>query len=427
LSKDLVIELDRNKIEKVINNLISNALKFTPKDGRIQVSLVQVSDTSYLEIKVKDSGRGIHPDDLKHIFERYFQSKTNTALEGGTGIGLALTKELVELMDGTISVHSEVGKGTVFEIKMPYQLAVDSEQNTVDSEQLAVTNLRGFQNLRDLNQPKTSTEKDTILLVEDNPSLQEFVYSILEPYYNVTITGNGVEALEQLATGNWQLVLSDVMMPEMDGFTLLEKVKTNDDFCSIPFILLTARADIQDKLHGLRIGVDDYMTKPFEVEELLLRIRNLITNSKNRVFEIDEEEVENTPALTAIPRTAKKKVEEKIIEKVQITSADIEWLSQVETIVKRELRNKQFTIDLLADEIFVSKRQFARKVKLITGLPPGAYVRNIRLQEARKVFETEETFTVSEVSYRVGFENVSHFSKLFKKEFGKRPQEYLSR
>ena len=274
----------------------------------------------------------------------------------------------------------------------------------------------------------TSTEKDTILLVEDNPSLQEFIYSILEPHYNITITGNGVEALEKLATHNPQLILSDVMMPEMDGFTLLERVKASDDFCSIPFILLTARADIQDKLHGLRIGVDDYMTKPFEVEELLLRIRNLIANSKNRIIEIEEINEEEGIVEIVTDKLNDEKpqpvVQDSQTEK-QPSTVELEFLKQAEAVVKREIQNRLFTVDDLANELFISKRQLARKLKKTTGLPPGKYLREIKLHEAKRILETTEVYTVTEVCAAIGIENVTHFSKAFEERFGKKIQEYL--
>ncbi len=436
LSKDLVIELDQSKMEKVMNNLISNALKFTPQSripeaigtgGQIQVSLVELPKNQ-LQIKVKDNGRGIHPDDLKYIFERYFQSKTNTTLEGGTGIGLALTKELVELMDGTISVYSEIDKGTTFEIRMPYvscELPIAGYELPVD---LPVVTENIYSPLPKTIQPKTSTEKDTILLVEDNPSLQEFIQSILTPFYNVIVTNNGVEALKWLNEPSTvhrlpSTVLSDVMMPEMDGFTLLEQVKASDDFCSIPFILLTARADIQDKLHGLRIGVDDYMTKPFEVEELLLRIRNLIANSKNRSTEQVEASQLSEKANNKVQKPGEKRVTN---HQSSVTSHDLEWLKKLETIALREVHNKQFVLEHLAVELFVSKRQLTRKVKQITGLTPNKYIRTVRLRKAKTILETEEIKTVTEVAYAVGFEGVTHFSKLFYAEYGKYPKDYLS-
>ena len=446
LQKDVTALFDQSKLEKILNNLLSNALKFTPSSripiaigtgGHIQIMVAQVEQD--LVIKVKDSGRGISAEDLPNIFDRYFQTQSKS-IEGGTGIGLALTKELVELMNGEISVKSKLGEGTEFEVRLPitsselpvagYELSVTNSQLSVQNDVQLVTGNR-----------EQETEKDTILLVEDNPSLQQFIHSVLAPHYNVIVTGNGVEALEHLtktslmrldrvnsgansqqATRNPQLILSDVMMPEMDGFTLLEKVKSDDRFCSIPFILLTARADMNDKLRGLRIGVDDYMTKPFEVDELLLRIKNLINNAKNRLVEKTEEIQPKAKSVAKEQKTAEQLATG---NSQPATVKDLTWLEQVENIIKRELRNKQLKMEDIAQEVFVSRRQFGRKIKQITGLSPSAYMRKVRLQVAKNIFETEDSYTISEVSYAVGFENVSYFSKIYQETYGKHPQDYL--
>jgi signal transduction histidine kinase/DNA-binding response OmpR family regulator/streptogramin lyase len=429
LQKDITALFDQQKLEKILNNLLSNALKFTPKNGNIQIMVAQVEQD--LVIKVKDSGRGISAEDLPHIFDRYFQTTTKN-VEGGTGIGLALTKELVELMNGGISVKSELGEGTEFEVKLPIAL-VTSDEIVLEAP---VSNLVGFENLRGFA-PETSTDKkDTILLVEDNPSLQQFIQSVLAPHYNVIVTGNGVEALEQLTiqqsnNSTINTILSDVMMPEMDGFTLLEKVKSDDRFCSIPFILLTARADMKDKLRGLRIGVDDYMTKPFEVDELLLRIKNLIANSKNRVIEEIQEVKPKGKSEVKEQKTTKQPVTNSSHEarpsnhQSLVTNHDMQWLEQVENIIKRELRNKQLKMEDIAQEVFLSRRQLGRRIKQITGLSSSAYMRSVRLQVAKNILETEDNYTISEVSYSVGFENPSYFSKIYQEAYGKHPQDYL--
>jgi DNA-binding response OmpR family regulator len=313
--------------------------------------------------------------------------------------------------------------------------------------------LRKFETFVKLNPTTTSTEKDTILLVEDNPALQQFIQSILTPHYNVIVTENGVEALERLtADGGRQtentelsrqpsseatvyrlpsLILSDVMMPEMDGFTLLEKVKADDRFCSIPFILLTARADIQDKLKGLRIGVDDYMTKPFEVDELLLRIKNLIANVKSRQLTVSSEQL----AVKSNPQTEIDEQKETVNGKPsseatvnrQPSTVDLEWLAKVETIAKREVRNSKYSVEDLAYEMHMSRSQLYRKLKQTTGLTPNRYFRNVKLHHAKYLLENEDIQTLTEVTYAIGFENITHFVKLYEAEFGKRPHDYLKK
>lgn len=438
LENDLTILLDRDKMEKIINNLLSNAIKFSPQKGQVQIHLSQVEQE--LRISVRDKGRGIVSEDLPYIFDRYYQSKSNTALEGGTGIGLALTKELVELMNGTISVQSKVGSGTVFEIKLPFEVAADGE--SLVGKHTAIDN-KPINVVTQQNEPIHDENRDTILLVEDNVVLQQFIQSILTPNYNVIVANNGVEALEKLAiqqSNNRTIhtILSDVMMPEMDGFTLLEKVKADNNFCSIPFILLTARADVKDKLHGLRIGVDDYMTKPFEVEELLLRIKNLIANSKNRFIE-ETAELEN--ASPNFSKNAPKKhqqtisltKEQKALNQQaktpiqQLSTEDLAWLKEVEKIAKREIKNPQFVIEDLAQALFMSRRQIFRKIKSITGMTPNRYIKTIKLQIARQMLEKEEVYTLTEVCHAIGLENTTHFARAYEQEFGRRPHELLKK
>ena len=439
LQNNIVAQFDKSKLEKILNNLLSNALKFTPSNGSIQIMVAQVEQN--LVIKVKDSGKGISQEDLPHIFDRYFQSK-NLSMSGGTGIGLALTKELVELMNGSITVQSELNKGTTFEIKLPIvetlQCNVSSRNVSTSTEEHQIETI--FNTIpTNTTFDKNNEKKDTILLVEDNPSLQQFIQSVLAPYYNVIVTGNGVEALKELGIRNLELgmadtqvipnskflipnlILSDVMMPEMDGFTLLEKVKSDDRFCSIPFILLTARADMNDKLRGLRIGVDDYMTKPFEVDELLLRIKNLIANAKNRIVESNPNQ-----HLTIEKQKEQKTAEQPVTNnKSLVTSHDLEWLSKIETIVKREITNKQFKMEDIALELLISQRNMSRRIKQITGLSPVKYIRTIRLQMARHILETQDIYNLKEVSYSVGFENVTYFGKLYEEQFGKHPSTLL--
>ncbi len=428
LQKDIVAQFDQGKLEKILNNLLSNALKFTPKNGHIQIMVTQVEQN--LVIKVKDSGRGISEEDLPYVFDRYFQTNTKN-IEGGTGIGLALTKELMELMNGEISVKSKLGEGTEFEVQLPIELVRKEDLQLNPENKTKNSSLLNFKNLVNLD-ATSSSHKDTILLVEDNPSLQQFIQSILAPYYNVIITGNGVEALDYLT--NYQslitnhLILSDVMMPEMDGFTLLEKVKADDRFCSIPFILLTARADINDKLRGLRIGVDDYMTKPFEVDELLLRIKNLIANSKSRGLIVDskqlsveseqsteniQQESENQQLVTHNPRPA--------------TVKDLQWLEKVEAIAQREVRNPNYKLDDLAHELLMSKSKLYQQIKKTTGLTPMKYLKLVKLQKAKQLLETTEVYTLTELCCAIGFENTTHFAKSYEKEFGKRPHDLLTK
>ena len=450
LQKDFTASFDQQKLEQILNNLLSNALKFTSKGGIIQIMVGAMNDQ--LTIKVKDTGRGIPKEDISQVFNRYFQSK-NKNMEGGTGIGLALTKELVELMNGKILVQSELNEGTEFEVRLPITVEtlhcnVSSFNDLKEKELNTISNHHKNKNIS-VAQQVISKEKDTILLVEDNPSLQQFIQSILTPYYNVIVTNNGVEALEQLsktaltrldrvnsgtlptaseATAHCQLILSDVMMPEMNGFTLLEKVKSDEKFCGIPFILLTARADTNDKLRGLRIGVDDYMTKPFEVEELLLRIKNLIDNAKNRSVITPQKTLSENKILVEKSTINQEPItNEDTNSQSPVTNYDLEWLEKVEQITKREIRNSKYKVNDLANELFISQRQLQRRLKAITGLTPNQYFRTIRLHQAKYILENEEPTTLTLVAYAVGFGNLTHFNRLYEAEFGKKPHTYIKK
>ena len=265
------------------------------------------------------------------------------------------------------------------------------------------------------------------MVVEDHLELRQHLQNIISPKYNVLTASNGKEALRLLnrsltpdsAILTPALIISDVMMPQMDGYTFLEKVKTKDQLCGIPFILLTARADVEDKLKGLRIGVDAYMTKPFEVEELLLRIKNLLLNAQNR--NLSEEEP------SSIPQGKKGKIANPPTRTYRPTQSDLEWLQRVETIALREIKNKAFKLEDVARELLISYISFRRKIKQITGLPPNRYIRSVRLHRAKQMLETQKINTLKEIAYEVGFDSSTYFSKLFETEFGKHPQEFLNK
>ena len=408
IDRDMIIKCDPGKLEMIINNLLLNALKFTAKNGSITIS-TDWSTTNQLIFKVQDTGKGIHPEDLPNVFDRYYQSnQKGSLLEGGSGIGLAVCKEFIELMGGNIQVQSKLGKGSTFSFQIPFELATslpipEDQAETALSFDTAPLNPNIFSN-----------SKETLLLVEDHPELRIFIQNILSPQYNVLTAGNGLEALEVLekSVKSQQipaLIISDVMMPVMDGIDFLQKVKNDPRFCLFPFIILTARADSKNKLQALTIGVDDYMVKPFEAKELLLRIENLLKNVSGRSLPAPTIEVEEDPAtIEQAPQET-------------IAPIDLEWLKQVEEIAYREIQNSQFTFEQMARELLVSRRHMARKIKQITGLSPLQYLREIKLQKARQILEEQNISTLKEVSYAIGFENPSYFAKLYEERFGLRP------
>jgi signal transduction histidine kinase/DNA-binding response OmpR family regulator/streptogramin lyase len=403
LDKHLNILLDQDKYEHIFNNYLSNAIKYTPKEGKIDIQLSEKrvefngKIQNRIVLTVSDNGQGIPEVDIPKVFDRFFQSKNNQNKTGSSGIGLALSKEIALLMNGEVRVESEVGEGSQFHFEMPFVEAVASSQLPVLSSESS------FQNVLRFKKAQPSTDKSTILLVEDNPQLRNYIQLILQEKYNVITAENGRDALEQLATRNPQLVISDIMMPIMDGFELLEQLKTNDQFRHLPVIMLTARSNANDKLKALRIGVDDYILKPFNEDELTARIDNLIQNAASRTA-VNENKKATPPTVSA---------------------ADLKWLEGVEKHLKAEISNSKFNIDSLALVMQMSRSHLHRRIKLITGLPPNKYFREIKLQAAREILEKGEARTVSEICYAVGFDTPKYFSKVFAQRFGKRPIEYL--
>jgi signal transduction histidine kinase/DNA-binding response OmpR family regulator len=410
--KGLQILLDKDKFRKILTNLLSNALKFTPPNGKI---VIEVRDSgAKILMKVQDNGRGIPEADVPHIFERYFQSSQNNNAEGGLGIGLALSKELIKLFEGEIWVESNTEKesqGSTFFVEFPKKEVLnmlttknvlDIEKDIVRQTKIAIPNQNAFLNLE---------TKKTILLVEDNKDLRDYLVFTLATQYNTLTAENGEQALEILAKGQIpNLIISDLMMPVMDGYKFLEAVKNNEHWAGLPFIMLTARAAMQDKLKALRVGVDDYITKPFEEEELVVRIENLLTNYEERVSFIQTEH-QNTD--TKVPN-------------LSISSKDQKWLVDFENLILENLRSSLFSIDYLAELLHISRTSLYKKVKTLTGLSPNQYVRVIRLKSAKDILESTNYKNIQEVAKRVGFQRTSHFTNLYKKEYGKSPSEYRS-
>lgn len=406
--QQFVIQVDRNKLETILNNLLSNAVKYTPKGGEIKVKLEDTG--AKLEIQVVDSGRGIHPDDLPRVFDRFYQSRQEGALvEGGTGIGLALSRELVKVMGGDIGVESKVGEGSRFWVRLPRKevLGVYEEPVQPRQEEQPFGELRKITGSSAIESPG----KKTILIVEDNYSLRDYLSMVLGAEYRLYTSENGqiaFDLLESLPPEQMpDLILSDIMMPEMDGYQLLELLKKSAQYRMIPVVMLTARAAIEDKLKALRIGVDDYLLKPFEEDELLTRISNLLQHAEDRnQFSQQEPEATAPP----IPK---------------IANEDQVWLENLEAYIEQNLESDLLSVTEIADEFAMSQSTLQRQLKRLVGLSPIKYIQEHRLNKARILLENRSYNTVAQVAYKVGFKDPKAFTRSFRKRFGKTPSEFF--
>ena len=404
LTEQQVVNIDREKVRQVLYNLLSNAFKFTPPGQAVKVYLS--SDQDQLQVRVTDTGMGIPAEDLPHIFDRYFQSKEpGLAATGGTGIGLAICQEYTRLMGGTIEVESKIGKGTTFLVRLPLEV-VQTESKPVEREVSEVESAASVLLTKPSKIMPARSDKPKLLLVDDNPSILAYLKEILDQNYALTTAQNGEEALKILAAQpDFQLILCDLMMPVMDGQQLLLQLKAQEATRPIPVVLLTARADMGSKLQALQTGVDDYLLKPFNEEELKARIENLLKNQAKR----QEVLAETAPANDKIKTN---------------TPEDQAWLSAFETYIQNNLSSDILSVPQMASHFSMSKSTLFRKLKGLTGLSPKQYLQEIRLQGARQQLERKNGSSIRAIAESVGYQDVRSFSRLYKKRFGKLPSEY---
>jgi len=405
----LVLNLDRRLFRMILSNLLSNALKFTDNGGQISLRVQELPEE--IQIEVADTGRGIHPDDLPHVFERYFQTQhQETAYEGGTGIGLALARESSKAIGGSLEVKSIWGKGSTFTWRFPKKRIVHSNMHNL------MDNYEGEAIFAPLNPPIHSIdpiplEKANLLLVEDNPDLRQYLSYILNKEYDVIALENGLQAREYLEKNTApDLIISDIMMPHMDGFQFLEWLKSGD-LATLPVIMLTARVELNDKLKALQIGVDDYLVKPFVEEELLTRIQNLLKRQElRRSFD------------PLSPLDAEEAVSDN--EQIAAGATKEEWLQLLEQTVLDQLENPDFSVNDLAKAVFMSRSVFYSEMGRVLGLTPNEYINEVRLLKAMEYFQSNPgVFSVKEMASKVGFRDEKYFSRQFKQRFGVLPSQ----
>ncbi|MEO9965415.1 MAG: tetratricopeptide repeat protein [Reichenbachiella sp.] len=399
--EESIISFDRDKLHKVIYNLLSNAIKFTPKGGQVSITAGQLGED--YQIVVADNGIGIPKNKIKQLFERFSQVNLDHSI-GGTGIGLALTKELVALHQGNIEVDSEENIGTSFKVTVPIwdQAVVESKTITSIAETITLKN----PDSDTLNQKCFSVERESILVVDDNNDVRRYVKSIFQDEYDLFEAMNGKEGLTIAHEKLPDLIVSDLMMPEMNGIEFCQKIKTDELTSHIPVILLTAKADLDSKILGLKTGADDYVLKPFKEEELKVRALNLITQRK----------------------TLRERFGDMIFlepSSISITPPDKEFIEKVQTIVEQNISNLDFTVEQFQREAGMSRMQLHRKLKALVNSSASEFIRNQRLKRASQLLESE-ALNISEVAYASGFNNVSYFAKCFREKFALPPSEYVA-
>jgi signal transduction histidine kinase/AraC-like DNA-binding protein len=420
---ETVVLFDSDKVEKIVVNLLSNAFKFTPDGGTIHLHAslnptAELDQIYLLEIIVSDNGIGIAPNLIDKIFDRFYQiDGSHTREKEGTGIGLSLTKELVELHKGSIDVISESGKGTSFTVRLPLKIhqakspdmvsLVGQTNKSLPPSGVQVSKDEHISTADDLTgESETIQEKPLLLIIEDNKELSTFIASHFKPQYEVLIAADGQVGLQQALASAPDIIISDVMMPVMDGIALCKRLKADERTSHIPIILLTAKASESSKLEGLHTGADDYLTKPFKGAELQARVHNLI-ESRKQLRDKFSREVKLQPA------------------EVLITSADETLLMNIMSILEANFMDPTFSLESFEKKAGMSRTQFYRKMKALTNEAPGEFLRNFRLQKAAMLLKGSYG-NISEIAYGVGFNSLSYFTRCFKEFYGQSPSEYIA-
>ncbi|MEM7368933.1 MAG: tetratricopeptide repeat protein [Bacteroidota bacterium] len=400
-TESLISLVDLEKMERVFFNLLSNAVKFTPEHGTISLLLDQHAAT--VRIGIQDTGVGIVQDQLAYVFDRFYQASSSEEQSSpGTGIGLALAKELVELHEGRLSVESEAGKGSTFWVELPlithphievnsYLLQLEPAEPTLPAPEFR----------------ESSARTEQILIVEDNPDVRSFLDQTLQGFgYKVIQAEDGQIGLKQAKKHQPDLIISDIMMPRMDGFDFARAIRADVKSSHIPLILLTAKASDESRIAGLETGVDAYLTKPFKAKELQVRIKNLIEQRKQLQQRF-------STSLTIRP------------EEVSVIPMDQQFIQKVTTLIEENIGNPQFGVEMLSEGINMSITHLNRKLKALIGQSSGKLIRSMRLQRAADLLN-QQSGTISDISYELGFSDPTHFARAFKKQFGRSPSAYVA-
>ena len=384
-----VMDYDREKMNKVVYNLFSNALKFTPSGGNVSLSFHQRQDS--VIISVADTGKGIPDSDKPNIFKRFYQSATNDSSQTGSGIGLHIASDYVHLHKGTISVSDNKPVGTIFTITLPLNIQGTQAATLITDGETTPDAL--------------SDSHKTILIVDDNHDMLSFVSSCMKENYEVRTATDGASALDLLQREQIDLIISDVMMPGIDGFELCHRVKSDINLSHIPVILLTARTTDVSRIEGLQLGADDYLTKPFNIEVLRLRVKKFIEWEHHNHQQFRQ----------------KMNIEP---SEITITPLDEQFIKKAITLVEQNINDSDFSVETLAAEVAMSRSTLYKKLMAITGQGPAEFIRTIRIKRGRALLETSQ-MQITEIAYAVGFTTVKSFTMNFKAIYGITPSEFL--
>ena len=395
--------VDRTNFDKVIQNLLSNSFKFTPDGGEICITLRQSGET--ITIEVKDSGTGFKEENTEKLFDRFYQGRNSTgSRSAGTGIGLNLCRTLIQMHGGKIKAanRNDGTQGALMTITLRTGNSHLKPEEIVDGNETG-------------QKPHADTVKHhasknyRILVVDDDPEILEYIRGELGEWYKLDGVSNGKEALQALLATHYDLVISDIVMPVMDGISLLKSIKTNSLVSDIPVILLTSKVDAADRLEGFKKGADAYLPKPFDIKELRIMIDNLV----NRVRQLKG-------------KFSGAQAQDDKVEQIKVKGNNDALMERIMKSINKNLSNPDFNVEELTEDVGISRAQLHRKMKEITGISTGEFIRNLRLKQAARLIR-ENKINITQVAYNVGFNNQTHFSTVFKKHFGMSPSEYAEK
>ena len=386
-------------VERIISNLLSNAMKFTPEGGYVSMELSQVSEDGrdLLRIDVSDTGTGIPEADLTHIFDRFYQSD-NASMSTGSGIGLSLVKQYAEMHHGRVGVSSEVGKGTVFSVWIPMDLEVTSGEHPRQNVSVLAEEPE--------SQVREKTDMATVMIVDDNQDFLSYMTSELSVHFNVIPASGGESCLKKLHKVQPDVLICDVMMPGIDGFELTKRVKNDIETSHIPVILLTARTSDDIRLEGYETGADAYLTKPFKMDILEARVRNLIEERQKRISSFSSDS-DIKPA------------------NVAVNSLDEKLMDRIMESIQKNLDNPEYSVEELSSDVGMHRMNLYRKLQSLVGMTPSEFIRTIRLKRAAQILAERPDISVTELADMVGFNTPKYLTRYFKEMFGCAPSQYV--